>query len=732
MPPPRTAAEVVALCVALALAAPACATNSGPKVAEQLPLVQPAEVADEAFAAALLDVLKDGQRSEARQKTLLGVSRRLLVHAGQRFDAGADERGLKTVLGALYLLRAGEQSHVIVDRETSRAVDAAIERLSARGDIGRTRVLFALRAPTASEAERREIDEHLEAIERFHRETLTGRPLERAGDAERTAVSMAMLSHSHMEEAMRTINDWIALGIHGNVTYQETGKRPPAEEAIEIARSLGTGAVTIVALALRHGDVQDAVQRLLQSNARRVADPQFFSALKDAEQRGDAASFRDLYDALAIEVDGSIGGETGVDADLYEAARFAVLIEAYRKQPDHAPTTLELARALVDLGMCEVVPLLVNEAISDRSTPADVVRGMRSVLSAITTDASAGDFAAAGRTIAASRPLLERAKSLLGSQGGAEAVAELRYTMATILVKGGRAEQAEGLLSEALADAPKPAGHLARARLLRQSRALERALTDVAAVVGTKGADPVDVADARLLEFEIRRDSGDRAAAEAAVSAALSVATKAVVDRKAGVQRARALGALGRVLSAYGDREGARRAFERALGAAPADRDFVSMIMLKAASAGLALGDRESLRMALQTGALAGASADSLVYGALWLTLADRQAGAPPDEAALEILDGAATRASWTGRLAAWARGKVSDETLVKKATSEAARVEAAFYVAMASRARGAPSEDALRLVAASPLYTSPEVNIARNLLAPRASFELPKNLKIP
>lgn len=731
MPLPRAAAAVV-LAGALALTTTACAPAARPRTAEQLPLVQPAEVSDEAFAGTLLAVLKDGQRSEARQKLVLGVARRLLLHAGERFDAGAEERGLRSVLGALYLLRAGEQSHVIVDAQTAGAIDAAIARLSARGDIGRTRVLFSLREPSASEAERKKIAEHLAALETFRRETLTGRPLERAGDAERTAVSMATLSATHLDEALLAIDDWIALGIHGNVTYQETGKRPPAEEAIEIARSLGSGAVTIVALALRHGEVLQAIDAVLKSNARRVTDPQFFSALKDVERRGDAPSWRDLYDALAIEVGGSPGGDTGIDADLYEAARLAVLLEAYRKDPQHTATTLELARALTDLGMSEVVPRLVDEALPKKASPSDVVQGVRVVLKAVTADAGVGDLAAASRTIAEAEPFLERAKSLLEVQGGAAAVGEIRYTMANILVKGGRAEQAEALLTQALKEAPKPAGYLARARLHRQRRAFDLALSDAAAIVGWKGGDPLEVVEARLLEFEIKRDLGDQAAAEAAVAAALSTATKAANERKSGAPRARALGVLGRVLAAYGDREGARKAFERALRAAPADRDVVSMIMLQAASAGLALGDRDSLRMALERGGDGGASPESLVYGALWLTLADRQAGAQPDEATLEILDGAASRPSWTGRLAAWARGRVSDELLLKKAITEQARVEAAFYIAMAKRARGAPSDDELRVVAASPLFTSPEVNIARDLLAPRASFELPKNLKIP
>jgi len=723
---------VAGLLLACALAGPACAPTTPARDPSANSTVIPQEVPDAEFARSLVGVLRDGSRTEARQKVLLGVVKRQLVHAGQRFDRGASERGTQSVLGALYLMRAGEQSPAVIDRETARAIDGAISKLSARGDIGRSRVLLALRSATGSQVERKDLDAHIEALERFQRETLTGKALEKAGDVERTAVGKAMLSPEHIDQAIAAISAWIDLGIAGKVAFDETNKRPPPEEAIEIARSLSSGAATVLALMLRYGDVPGAIERITSSSARRVMDPKFFSQLKSVEKRDDASSYRDLFDALAEDTGGRVGGEIGIDPDLYAAARMTILVEAYRREPSHMRTALELSRALTGFGMGEAVPLLMTTAMRDGTSPGDVIQAMRAVANAIMADANVNDVAGASRTIAECKPLLERAKSLLSSRGGIAAVAELRYSMASILLRGGYLQDARAILGEALSEAPRPGGYLLRARVHRQTNDLALALEDVRRAISAQGSDPLDIAEARLLEFEIQRDLGSAAESKEALSAALKNATLTVDKRQSGAQRVRALATLGRVLQAYGDRDGARRAFERAMEAVSGDRDLVGSTMLQAASAGLVLGDRDGVRTALRRGVDAGAPQDDLVYGALWLMLADRQAGAKPDESVIGILDGAATQPTWIGRLAGWARGKIPDEALARGAASEASRVEAAFYVAMARRAGGGSADAALRLVATSPVLQLNEVRIARDLLAPPPAFGVPKDVKIP
>ncbi|KYF88489.1 hypothetical protein BE18_02700 [Sorangium cellulosum] len=91
------------------------------------------------------------------------------------------------------------------------------------------------------------------------------------------------------------------------------------------------------------------------------------------------------------------------------------------------------------------------------------------------------------------------------------------------------------------------------------------------------------------------------------------------------------------------------------------------------------------------------------------------------------------SRASWTGKLAAWANGKISDADLGKLAQNAAQRVEAQFYTAMAKKAAGdAGADERLRAVSKSPVIDLLEVHLAREMLAPELRIELPRNASLP
>ena len=721
-----------ALLVCSALAGLGCSSVEPPETPRTLgERVAPGEVKDADFSASLMKILLDGSMTETREALLLGVVKRQLVHAGERFDRGSAERGTRSVLGALYLMRVGEESPRVIDQETKRAIDGSVVRLSARGDIGRARVLIALQAHASSKEQLKELDAHIVALERFRSETQTGRPIERAGDAQRTAFGRAILDPSGIDEAVRASSAWIDLAIQHNILYQQTGKRPHPDEIPDIARALEAGALSVIALMLRYGDIAGAMDRIASSSAKRVIDPQFFGLLAEVEKRNSASSYRELFDAIRDQAGDRIGGEMGIDAELYEAARFVVAIEAYRREPAHLATASELASLLTSFGMSEAVPAVLAGALKDGTPPGEVARAMRLFAGAVAADADTNDAAAAARTIAASDVFLERAKSLLPEEIGKRAVAELRYEMASVLLKGGFSTDAEKLLSQAIEESPRPSGLVLRARLERQSARSEQALADVAAATAIRAAKKLDVADARLLEFEIRRDQNRPDEAKAALADALKHA-QAACDEETGRGKVAALGVLGRVLNAYGDRDGARKAFERALEHVSGDRDLFGSIMLRAASSAFVLNDADGVRAVLRRGVDAGAPQEDLVHGALWLMFVEKQAGKRADEDARDILDAASSQPSWSGQLAAWGRGRLSDEALKKRASNEASRVAADFYLAMAKRSRGGSDDDALRLVAESRVIQSMEVQIARDLLAPRLPLAVPKGVKIP
>jgi hypothetical protein len=65
-------------------------------------------VPDEVFAASLHKLLREGKSTPERLGLLVGVVARQLAHAKDRFAAGQQERGLASINGAFYLVRAGE------------------------------------------------------------------------------------------------------------------------------------------------------------------------------------------------------------------------------------------------------------------------------------------------------------------------------------------------------------------------------------------------------------------------------------------------------------------------------------------------------------------------------------------------------------------------------------------------------------------------------------------------
>ncbi len=718
----------------LAIAAPlaGCASAAGPsKVGGEGNAPKPAHITDAAFARELYQVIADGSRSEDRRAKLLGVVRAQLLHARERFERGSEDRGLKSVLGAVYLMRRGEESPAVFDAETSPALDGALRRLTARGDEGRSRVLYKWRSRSASKGELAEIQKHLQAMDSWAA-SRTGRPIEQAGDRQRAAMGQALLDPSGIDEAVRATGTWIDLGIEQNVAFRQTGKRPGPEEAGEIARSLGTGGAAVVALMLRYGDIGQVVEQIDNSAARRIIDPDLYAQIHAVHSRDDADSWRTLFAALDEQTRGRVGGEIGIDPELLDAAWFSIALEAYRRDPAHVATAVELTRSLSGFGMGEAAPLVLAPTLADSPRPNEVAAVLRALVGALEADARTNDIAGARRTVDASAELLSRAQAAVGNARITPTVADVRLRMAGVLVRGGVLANARPVLQAALSAQPSSEGFVLLAMLERQTGRPKEALDAAVRAASAAGAEPLDVADAHLIAFEIHRDAGRSSDAQAALTKALEAVSPAVQARGSAAARVRALRTLGRVLQAFGDTAGAKRAFGRALDEMGGDRAVVGATMLQVASNALVRGDLEAARGALRKGVDAGAPIEDLVYGALWLMLVEKQLRATPDGTVSDILDGAVGSSAWVGKLAAWGKGKLSDEALISQAFSESTRVEASFYVAMGRRAAGSTEGDSLRKVAESPVLDLMEVQIARDLLAPRTSYALPKGAKIP
>jgi hypothetical protein len=236
------------------------------------------------------------------------------------------------------------------------------------------------------------------------------------------------------------------------------------------------------------------------------------------------------------------------------------------------------------------------------------------------------------------------------------------------------------------------------------------------------------------MTFEIQRARRERASAEATLREALSHALEARRAAASGPGLARAERLLARTLEHYGALAGARRATERAYEAARSDPREMTATVLDAARRAFSARDLHGAREATRRGIEAGVGGDDLVYVALWLMVLERTLGAPGDgtaEDALQILD---QTSAWSGKLRAWARGRLSSQMLLGSARTLPERVEASFYTAFDQSNREA-LERALSEVAKSEAIELVEVTIARDAIASLqggAPFSLPKGLEVP
>jgi hypothetical protein len=697
-----------------------------------------AAVPDAQFAASLGRVLRDGKRSPERTGLLVGVVRRQLAHAGYRFTKGHAARATDGVIGALYLVRTGEGRGEMIDAEGEKALGGAVGRLSPRGDEGRAEALLRMRAAAlpAGTPARAEVDEHLAALAEWQRDTHSGATMRRLGADERTAVARALIEPSDKsnEAAVRAIASWIEKSIEAQIAFRETGRRPEREDAVEIQRALYSGGATLATLFLRNGDAQGALAALDQTGARRVIKPALYTRIHDAATHDTAHEWLALAAAFAAREPDDDEPDTDIDPQLVAAGLWGTSLEAFRRDPTSFEAAHLLARSLLRFGLPEGAPVVLAEALGKNASPASVGAAMELLLAALGDAAESDDADAARRTFLAADGLFLLADRADLKGRMEPSAARARFVMAGIEVRAGNLAGARPLLVRATADEPTVSGYTTLAMVDRQAGDLKAALEDVdkAQRAPDARASLVDVADAHFLTYELLRDGGSAPQARAALDAALNAALQARQTRGNAAQRARAERLLGRVLAAYGDGRGSSRAFDRALSLAATDRPSLGAAMLDAVGRALVRRDLPGARAALKRGIEGDVSDEDLAYGGLWVSLLERELKAPSDGTVDRALR-AGQRSPWTAKLTLWAAGKLSDADLATAAQSASQRVEAAFYTAMGRRVAGDPSADQkLKAVASAPVLDLLEVQLARDLTAPRVGAELPGGVQIP
>jgi tetratricopeptide (TPR) repeat protein len=691
--------------------------------------VQPEAVGEEAFARSVEALFRQDQPTAQRQSLLAGVVQRQMAHAVERLKARHTDRGLATVLGGLYLIRTGEYRPEMLQGPGEEALALAAAVVASSGDEGRAQALYGLHQGVLPEQHpaRRDLQEHLDALQRWISEQSEKPgigPAEAAGMRQRRAVARSLLEPT--EEALRdaraAIQQWVDAGLVFQSQYRAAPRAPMRrEEMVEGVRSISSGAATLTALLLRHGDIGAAAQSLDLAPFRQVAPQGLAQRLNAAAREDDPDAWRELLDLLVRAQDRD--EETSVDRTLVQAAAFRVAADLYRRDPGSVDIALYLATALAAHGMPEVAPVVLTEPARKHPDARVLSQAIELVAGSMLREEESDDPASARRTFAASAALLELADQPSLKGRVRPSPARVRLMAAGIEARSGELMAAREQLTASARDEPTAEAWRALAEIARQLGSPKNALEHLTQLGNSPEAqrDPLVRADALLLASDLQRDLGAREKArEEALKAYQLVLGARQANSGGPANLARAERLLARVLDRLDDSAGAARASERALLLARGDARQFAVTALETMARAYVSRDLKLARKVGQDTFGVQLRDDELVYVALWLQTLERELGARPDGTAVKLLDSVEQGTRWSGRLASWAQGKLSSEALSAAARTPGQRTEALFYRALAQRAAGKTSdaEAGLREVVKAPTLDLMEAQIARDLLA--------------
>lgn len=731
---------MLALVLPLALSTTACGTRTtpGPRGpnATQGPLAV-AAVSDAEFGQSAYQVLLTEEPTPERTGLLAGVVQRQLARAAHRFAGDRREAGLAALTGGLYLLRVGELRPEML-QGGSPALRAGAGEVSRLGNEGRAQALYGmLRTVLPPGKERDDVDAHLRALASWSSASTVAGPMQAAGALQRAATQRALFEPSQkaLDAARDSSIAWIKKGLDFSSSEVTAGPGFDREEAIEAYRSVRAGGATLVAIYLRYGDAQGALDALDKGDLLRVVPPGLVERLERAAENDDPGAWADLY-RLYAESDDEDRPETSLDAELARAAAWGTAVELFRAEPRSLRGAGPLALQLVAYGMGEVAPLVLAPALGERPSAQDLSWTLALVLRGVLGEDEIGEHVAARRTFAAAKPILDLAESsqLVGKVRPSPA--RLHYVMGALETRAGDLARARPHVEAAAKQEPSVEVWTMLAAIDRQRGAAKSALDALDRVVSRarKHGDALSEAEALLTQFEIFRDQRQNAEAKGALSSALSRVLAAREAARTSSDQARSERLLARVLEHYGATQDARRATERAYDASRADARQVAATLLDASRRALTLGDLVGARRVMRQALDARLDDEDLVYVALWLRLLERKPGSDSDGSADEALALIGDDSRWPAQLAAWGRGKINDDQLQRAARTRVERTEAKFYVAMSRMMSGGDGKQALREVAGSEAIELVEVTIARDLLSRETPLELtlPSDVTLP
>ncbi|MFO0664468.1 MAG: hypothetical protein U0174_10980 [Polyangiaceae bacterium] len=683
-----------------------------------------AAVSDDAFAASVRDLIASEPGTAARAQRLEGTVARQFLRASARFRERGNERGIVAFNGALSLVRVGEFHDSLFGTGGPDALRGASREYARRGDEGRAKAIYSALGRVGTAEQKVDARDHLQAIDAWIASQGSGGPVVLAGAAANVAISSFLneLTVKSRDEATSRTAEWIGRAIALRDAFRR-GRVPPArEEANEAIRALSSGPLVLVAILLRANDVTSSLDALDRLHVKQLVKPELLKALEHAQSSPSSASWLDLAAAFTPDPRKQPDSEEDApmeDLEVFRAAAFTCLLEAYRLDPTHERVAFEVAVRLRDMGMAEAVPAILTPAVRAKPSSRFVEAALSLTAAAMQNESEADDRAAARRTFNAAAPILE-----VAARTSPNLVPRVLLLAGDVELRDGELKRARGYLEGALKAQPSALAEYDLARIETHEGAFDVALRRLARAreLPEVQKDAYFKVEIDLLRSDIAREKKDSAGARGALLDAWSELSRAP-SSKVPDRRIREELFASRILDRFGAAAQASEALERALDEAIRDKKYVADVVSAMTSRALLRNDLAAGRAALQRGIASDVEPATLVYCALWVRILERRAGASggrSDPSVDRVLAAAADDARWVGRIAAYGRGQLKVDELVKLAKSPGERTEALFYAALEKSTATSSDESALRAAIEGGGIALTEYAMARDMILER------------
>lgn len=683
------------------------------------------EVSDEAFAGAVRDLLSAPRKSSERDTRLEGVLGRQMDRAHALFRRKATERGLASVKGGLYLVRAGDLKASTLGPHGVEALGAAVKELSQRGDEGRSRALYEVLLRIVPAAQRNDMQWHLDALASWTKdgqavdvESGANAGMDASSEAQRVALTRALLEPSQeaLEAATKATQAWFNAAMHPLPTWSRWDR-------VERARAIQSAAATLIALHLRDADARGAVDAISHDDKLRQSAPRkLFAATAALADKDEGERWREVLDTLLPSEDGE--DDLVVDRDLLASSLMTTATEAYRADPTSLKPALTLAELLQSFGMGEASPAVLVDSCKAHPDAISLDQSLFITERALEAATEVDDPDAARRTYRAAAPILaaaEQAKLQLKTSP-----ARVRGTMGEIELREGRLDVARDLLKSATAAEASPTLLLDLARIERHDGDLPAAAAHLRSALDS-AREPAVRGEITLVASDVAVAQGDAEGARKQLGDALKALVAARTTREPAV-RARIERAIARIYDRFGLTKQADDALQRALDAAPRDKTQLAATLALSGSRAVVQGNLRAARDVLSRAVTADLEEDDLVYFALWARSIERLQHASSDGVADRVFASVSDDGSWTAKLAAFGTGKLPADALIAAAVSPSKHVEALFYVALDRRSKSdrVGADEQLKQVVAGAGIDLIEAELARKLLTPPVPLNPP------